>query len=241
MALTHAIKKMRSSIFQIQIWTPTFQHIVVGTGFAVDESGIIVTANHVVKALEHDNIPPGSSLKVGFAGPDYDGPGIQVHANFKIIDCEVIAQDIINDIALLKVNSPLNQISVNTQIKGKSFMTQAVTSVLDVKRPLDGEDILISGYPLSEPSLVSTSGIIASNWTLDNGNERYLADVTANRGNSGGPVYMPSLQKVIGVCVAGKTTDVLNESGEPVGLRHTVGLTYIVPSSFVKNLLNMNV
>src|SRR5438132_584434 len=60
---------------------------------------------------------------------------------------------------------------------------------LELEIPADGEPIAISGYPLAEPTLVTTSGHIACSWTIHNHQDHYLADVTANPGNSGGPVY----------------------------------------------------
>lgn len=240
MALSHTIKRILPSTFQIQLWAPDNKNAVIGTGFAVSGHGYIVTANHVVKTLEEKVVPPNSTLKVGFAGPDYESAEITVRASFSVFDCEVVASNEDDDIALLKTARPLDEIDFTMHIMGQDNTTEAKPCVLDLRRPFAGENIAISGYPLSEPALVTTTGIIASNWTLYKGSERYLGDITANPGNSGGPVYMTTSGKVIGVCVAGKVTPVLEAGAPSRELVHSAGLTYIVPSQAIIRLIESN-
>jgi S1-C subfamily serine protease len=82
----------------------------------------------------------------------------------------------------------------------------------------DGERIAVSGYPLSETVLITTSGGVASafgtdikqanmpggpaGFTMPDIADIYLADVAVNPGNSGGPFYRVSDGQVIGVCVS---------------------------------------
>lgn len=236
MAVTHIIKKIQPSIFQIQIHPPNSKFQVIGTGFAIAE-GYIITANHVAAALEEENVPEGTKLKVGLAAPNYDDGNIKVRAAFMLFNCEVVAVSEQNDIALLKVNQPWEELRATNQINGVDMTTRATPSKLEFDRPTEGERVAISGFPLQEPSMVTTSGIIASSWTLVDGSERYLADVTANPGNSGGPVYLVKTGEVVGVCVAGKLTNVVDFDGNTADLLHSAGLTYVVPATAIKKLL----
>lgn len=96
-------------------------------------------------------------------------------------------------------------------------------------RPRDGEPIAVSGFPLNKPVLISTVGHLASSWPIEIDatnvgftpgvprveRETYLADVTANAGNSGGPVYRLSDSAVIGVLVAGEGAQAWVAGSEP--------------------------
>lgn len=95
---------------------------------------------------------------------------------------------------------------------------------------------------MSEPSLVTTSGHIASNWTLDDYEgdryERFLGDITVNGGNSGGSVYKLQNVIVIGVAVTYKIAQSTDRSTGSIGqLAHNSGLTIIVPAQAVQDLI----
>jgi S1-C subfamily serine protease len=115
--------------------------------------------------------------------------------------------------------------------------TAAEPIVLESGRPIDGTEIAISGYPLGEPTFVTTRGTIASAWTTGPSSDRfvewYLGDITANPGNSGGPVYRVTDARVVGVCKAGKLTPISGGEGS-----QTAGLTIIVPAIHVAELMD---
>ena len=46
------------------------------------------------------------------------------------------------------------------------------------------------------------------------------------------------MAKVVGVCVAGKLTNIQHNTGEDADLLQTAGLTYIVPAKAVKLLVD---
>jgi S1-C subfamily serine protease len=238
--LSKAIDAIKPSIFQIQL--QTFHNkmpvtIPLGTAFAVSDDGVLVTAFHVVKAAEDAIAKQSGHLIAAFAGPDVDTPQIKIHAAFTGTSVAVIGRDEAHDLALLKLpTDKLSDITIKVGPDGAEAKPSACH--MDAVTPANGEPIAISGYPLAEPSLVTTSGHIASNWTLNNHQEHYLGDITANPGNSGGPVYRLSDSKVIGVCVGGKLTSVRNAVGNPSQMLHSAGLTFIVPASVIKPLLD---
>ena len=117
-------------------------------------------------------------------------------------------------------------------------------ATLNPDRPRDGALVGISGYPFGEPVLVTNSGSMATSWSTDITEmslpvtpfrfpdiaDVYLADVEANPGNSGGPVYLTENATVIGMCVGSKRAPICDETGEPGvvdhrRLFHSSGLT----------------
>jgi len=212
----------------------------MGTAFAVSEDGLLVTALHVITAIEEQIAARGGRSMAAFAGPDYESGTISVHANFSLTAFDVVTRDPLNDLALLRLSRPLDELKVRNEIYGETLEAVPTVVTLESDAPLDGEMVAISGYPLREPSLVTTAGYIASNWTLDAGQVRYLADVTANPGNSGGPVYRLKDTKVVGVCVAGRLTNIQNTYGELTDLMQAADLTLVVPASAVSQLISQN-
>lgn len=242
--LKKTIEIIRPSIFQIQVQTfeQKFQYkklpvtIPIGTAFAVSDSGLLVTALHVVEGAEKIISASGGNIMAGFAGPKVDTPEIKIHASFVGTGVEVVGSDSDNDLALLKL--PINKLNdLTIKVGPDELEATPIACTIDTEIPNDGEPIGISGYPLSEPSLVTTSGNIASNWTLNNHQDSYLGDITANPGNSGGPVYKLSNGKILGVCVAGKLTNVIDNSGNNTQMLHSAGLTLITPSRAIDKLI----
>ena len=248
MALSHIIEnEARPFTFQIQLQLVKdgrFIQAPIGTAFAISDDGYLVTALHVVQAADKYK-DSGAKMMYGFGGAPVDTPQIKMQGNFTYVPGDVVSKDEKNDIAIIKLGvKKLSDINSGIVIEGFSVPEIVPkTCTLDTRRPLNGEEIAISGYPLREPSLVTTWGHIASNWTLadeKNGDkvERYLGDITANPGNSGGPVYLAKSGKVVGVCVAGKLTETIDKLGNPAELMQTTGLTYIVPAQAVIDLLS---
>jgi len=141
---------------------------------------------------------------------------------------------------------------------------------LDLQRPRDGAAVAVSGYPLRTNALVTNSGIVASAWTADlpaeppradaedgddqgvkhettfspgHVKDRYLMDLEANAGNSGGPVYLQDSGAVIGVCVGSRPAHVrVWGTDEPAKLNdrmlaYSSGLTIVIPAGYVDAML----
>lgn len=71
----------------------------------------------------------------------------------------------------------------------------------------------------------------------DANGDRYLGDLRANHGNSGGPVYSISTGKVIGICDAFVGAPVETTVILPVGLSYNSGLAVIIPIKYAIDLL----
>jgi len=235
--LPDAIDKIRPSIVQIRVLGPGMppQGHTVGTGFVVTDAGHVVTALHVVQPL---NPAAGHSLAVAFAGPSANTPAARAAATFVQVAARVIDTNPDHDLAIIETSN-LSNSGLKIEFLGQSFNTTPSPVQLHADTVRDGISLAVSGYPLNEPSLVTNAGVLASTFTvaLQEGQlrERYLGDLTANFGNSGGPVYTVQDAAVIGVHVSSKLTPISNGQGH-----QTAGLTVIVPAAEVKALLEKN-
>jgi S1-C subfamily serine protease len=242
MQLPEAIESIRRAVVQIQRHgSGTRRGSTIGSGFIVGDRAHVVTAKHVVDAVDFG---AGQTIVVGFALPDVDTPELTMRANFVGTGAEVVDASAEHDIALLSVPGA-TELLVGVQLGDRAIAAEPIPARLSKKKPREGVLLAISGYPLNEPSLVTTCGTLASSFSLDregpNPEMRYLGDVTANPGNSGGPVYTVSDAAVIGVCVAGRLTSVVGGEGEQAaGLKHAAGLTVIVPVEQVQAFLERN-
>jgi S1-C subfamily serine protease len=213
----------------------------LGTGFIVTTQGHVVTAKHVADALEASkprdaagNLLPVSHqfLGVGLPGPNTPN----ARANFLLVPAELVDVDALHDVALLKIT-----------VGGTLVPTK-----LSPSRPEEGQPIAVSGYPLSNVVLVTTSGAVASSWSygLDPTStgltisDWYTSDMRVNPGNSGGPVYSVATGAVIGVCVLSEQAPVQYSDGakEPVKiegrfLAYNSGLSIFVPIKYAIELL----
>lgn len=231
-----AIAKARLSVAQMVYVRPADgAEIVIGTGFLVGQGRHLITANHVVEGQDITH------MRAGLAGVDYEDEDIEIRAAFIQIPVKLVAVDAENDIALLELQMPPDAVSVQLSVideSGKVYGEGSATRPMRIstERVVDGTEILVSGFPLHAPALVSTRGIVASTFAPDarSGGSTaytYLCDVTAIHGNSGGPVHRISDGSVIGVCIAVKLS--------PDGT-HSVPLTVVTPAKHVVELMRSN-
>lgn len=235
--LTTTIELIRPSVFQVRITDSAnpLASQVLGTAFLVSNDGWLVTAKHVVDTGASLMTLPTHALSAAFAIENIDTPALKMRANFIGTSVTVASTDAENDLALLHLDKPPAPASVVMTGDGSTVVSEPAAVTLAIDRPMDGEPVAVSGYPLNEAALVTNVGVVASSWAWDdsNHNDRFLGDFTANPGNSGAPVYRVADGGVIGVCVGGKLTPVVGGVGQ-----HAAALTIVVPSVFVAALLD---
>lgn len=220
----------------------------------MNSDGFLVTARHVIQSgLNLVQTYPANKkgLSIGLAQPNTEN----MRGNFTLVDFDVIDEDSIHDLALLKLNSnPFKgQVRSGIVINNNEIALIVGVANLSPYRPEDGSLIGISGYPLNESVLISNGGFLASSWeyklqeiqvpgspdffrTIDVA-DSYLADVNVNPGNSGGPAYSAIDGSAIGVCVAFVPTNIINDQGN-LDAYYNSGLSIIVPSRYIIDLLN---
>jgi len=198
---------MRSSVVSINDADPDGP---IGSGVIVrgggEDDGIVATALHVVRDV------PRAELQIGFPVP----PSEQVRGALTMIGATLVETDERNDLALLRMEHNAFLAQGVPHPSGGTY--PATVAKLEAERPEDGEDVMISGFPMGYRYVLNSAGIIACSWGdhgIDHfleGREqgfiaagpldRYLVDISVNQGNSGGPCYRVGDQRVLGICEA---------------------------------------
>jgi len=244
-----AIARMRSSIVSINEGDPTQP---IGSGVIVrgrnEDDGFVATALHVVRDVAAEE------LQIGFPVP----PSEQVRGGVTMLGATVVATDEGNDLAILKMehNAPLTH-GVPHPSGGRYAVTVAE---LEAERPDDGENVMISGFPLGYRYVLNSSGIIACSWgdqgiledpekgfTANVQLDRYLVDINVNPGNSGGPCYRVTDQRVLGICEALQLVEVAFGDDRPDAdderdvdddaAWQKADITFVIPAKYVIALL----
>jgi serine protease Do len=266
MELPDAIEHMRPAVVQIVVGTEETkppgspdEHIL-GTGFWVHDTGLVLTARHVTEAAQETIAKiPDAKLWVSLAYPNFAHRRGTMRNSFVSAPAEIAEEDPRHDIALIRTKKnpfATGQPSGLTSVGGGTVVNPlyGLASLSD-ESVRDGEAVAVSGYPLSESALVTTSGAIATAWGFEfkqepivrgpflyipDAADLYLADVAVNPGNSGGPVYRIKDGSVIGVCVAFRIgAGTLPQL--PAPFHYNSGLTVVVPIRYGKALIERNV
>jgi hypothetical protein len=234
--------------------------IPLGTGFITDKKGHIITAKHVIdEGKKYLDMFDNSNIFVGLSIENQEN----VRGSFTLVDFEVVDEDNSHDLLLLKLMKNPFKGEISSGIKTQEGSLPLLFGIpkINSDRPRDGEFIGISGYPLSSNVLLTNSGWLATSWGTEIIEEEipgrpywfprkiisdvYFADIQVNPGNSGSPVYVIENASVIGVCVSNSLVPVLDEDKKEaviLGKRifYNAGLTQIIPSKYVIELLKKN-
>jgi S1-C subfamily serine protease len=251
-----AIARMRPSIVSINDGDPEGP---IGSGVIVrggnEAHGIVATALHVVREVAAE------ALQIGFPVP----PSDQVRGDLTMIGATVVETDERNDLALLKMEHNAFLTHGVPHPSGGTY--PATVALLEAARPEDGEDVMISGFPMGYRYVLNSAGIIACAWgdqgidhflehseqgfAADAPLDRYLVDISVNPGNSGGPCYRVTDQRVVGICEAFQLIEVEFEDNGRDGdddtapdiddpqrsVLQNADITFVVPAKYVIALL----
>ena len=227
------IQRVKGSVVAVGTFertrSPQFQFL--GTGFAVEDGSLIVTNAHVLARL----LDPAQreTYAILIPLPDKDDPN-----KAQVREATRVATDADSDLALLKISgAPLPPLKL-----GQSG---------DVK---EGQEVLFTGYPIGAvlgPHPATHRAIIASVTPIAIPLSRagelspqtirrlsvgqypvFQLDATAYPGNSGSPLYDPVSGEVIGV-----VNKVFVQGTKEAALTQPSGITYAVPASHLKALL----
>ena len=228
--------------------------VVIGTGFNVDPSGIVVTCKHVVEGflLSHKNfpqysIPPGETfgriiiktLETFAIFTKVAGDQIEVEG----ISPFFIGGPHTRDVAVMKLHR-----------SGKPY---PYIDLADSDEVQEGDAVATCGFPLG---LAIGQGAISGTSSFQAGIvsavlphqevPKHLRialqlDMTVNPGNSGGPLFLQSTGAVVGILSAALTNalEIVEENqneeqrskASTASVSVPTGLSYAVPINIVKN------
>jgi len=268
LSFSQMIESTRSSVVKIYCETESFphDHLSDGTGFFVNNDGIVVTANHVI------TMPDNSQCqRITIALPLHgfkDERGNSISQSFNELKTSVSAVDLAHDIAILKPETnplgPSYRGGMDIVDMGKRVnipLFDRASATIDEAPINGGYEIFVSGYPLDQPNLITASGYIATSGAVDFDIHNrvmldvYWADIRVNPGNSGGPVFSKATGAVVGIvkAVAEAPADLdPQQLGHAYGfdqrsiqegrpqvhpILYNSGITYIVPSKYIADLL----
>ncbi|EGG99123.1 Serine protease precursor MucD/AlgY associated with sigma factor RpoE [gamma proteobacterium IMCC2047] len=225
--LTDTLAKVKPSIVGVGTYQPTRapQSRLQGTGFAVADGYHVVTNAHVVKVeLAVDQ----KEVLVIFTGKGK-------RAQFR--QARVLVLDEAHDLALLRISGtrlpPLKMADSEQVREGERY---AFTGF-----PLGG---ILGLYPATHQGIVSSITPIAAPMggsrqltpelikRLRNGYEIFQLDATAYPGNSGSPLYDQVSGQVVGVI-----NSVFVKGTKEAAIGNPSGITYAIPSRYVRKLL----
>ena len=171
-----------------------------GTGFAISENGYIATNHHVIE----------NAKEIFVYG---------INNNFENKQrATLIKQDIVNDLAILKVNTQLGEIDYGFK-----------TDLADV-----GEDVFALGFPMPNTlgeELKYTDGNISSQSGIRGDITNYQITVPIQPGNSGGPLF-DVLGNIVGITSSGIRDGSTQNVNYAIKLRLLKNLTQDISDEF---------
>jgi S1-C subfamily serine protease len=262
-----SIAQMKPSVVQIKfksdVAKPEYQEGVAGTGIVVSDEGYVLTAAHVITETEAALRANNATKVEFFVGISIDaipGPSANSRGSFAYISCTIKDTDPPHDLAILQLaQSPFSEaFRLGIKTGDKEPKVTLGVAKLDQNLPPEGQTVLVSGYPLSIPTLVSQKGMIASEpfsvAQMPRPNapagsltpeieDSILLDAVVNPGNSGGPVYLPGEHSVVGICDAYEPSAIFaTQRTQTVvhGPGQNSGLAVVIPIKYAIALLQKN-
>lgn len=185
------ITKVKNSIIAIGFKPTKNQITIIGSGFAIDKSGRILTAAHLYNQLTPEKI----RNLVGMAITKQEKSGLNYYTWLPL---ELIKKDDKNDMALFQLKD-----------YGKTLITPL--DLGDSEKIEVGDEVYFIGFPYAAQLINDGFGItlivnktIISNIKHDGIDPKhprnwFIVDAISNPGNSGSPLLNLETNKVIGV------------------------------------------
>ena len=189
-----AVVNITSIMLQYDFFYGTQPASGAGSGFIIDPRGFILTNYHVIENAQELTVTLADNTQ---------------------LEAEIVGVDPNNDLAVIKINNPPNDLSI--------------LELGDSSQLLVGQKVLALGNPFGLTQTLTTGIISALGRTIQARNGRKIdrviqSDAAINPGNSGGPL-LNSAGKVIGI-----NTAIIGSTG-------SVGIGFAVPSNTIKKVV----
>jgi serine protease Do len=227
--LVDTIERVKPSVVMVgtfqRLASPQF--VVRGTGFVVGDGHIVATNAHVIAETGSDREPSSLVVQVNAAGPEQ-----------RVRTARVLVVDKSHDLALLQIDGS----ALPRVVLGDSDSVKEGRAVAFTGFPLGA---ILGFTPVTHRGTVSAVTPIA----LPSGNAQQLKeavirrlqngafnifqlDGTAYPGNSGGPLFDVDSGEVVGII-----NMVLVKSTKEAALSHPTGISYAIPSNYLRDLI----
>jgi len=219
--------------------------LAIGTGFIVDPSGVVVTCKHVVEGLllEHEKFPDTpipSGKKVGRAT-------LKTHEIFTMFICVRGDEIEVEGVSPVFIGGPNKRDLAVMKLPNRSEPYPSI-ELGDSDKLQEGDFIATCGFPLGlalNPKAISgtssfQAGIVSAVFPHQDVPSKlrsaFQLDLTANPGNSGGPVFLQGDGVVIGVLShVLRAPQSISEGNLNAKVSVPTGLSYAVPINAASN------
>jgi S1-C subfamily serine protease len=240
-----------------------YQEGIAGTGIVVSDEGYVLTAAHIVTGTEAGLRGEGATkveFSAGILIETTVGAGANSRGSFAYVPCTIKDTDPVHDIAILQLaQNPFSEaFRQGIKIADKEPKIRLGVAKLEQSVPPEGQTVLVSGYPLATPTLVTQRGMIASesfsvaqtqptrppagllSMEIE---DSILLDAVVNPGISGGPVYLPGEHSVVGICDVYEAAGIFGARRPQLaipGAGQNIGLAIVIPIKYAIALLQKN-
>ncbi len=226
-SLPDHIKAIKPSIVAIGLMSPTASPRIqlLGTGFVVADGHQVATNFHIVART------PDPALLEQYVVLSGQGEQVELHQVLHI------AEDAAHDIAVLTIEKALPALTLSTDAmvpegSSVSLTGYPITSVLGLY-PATHRGIIAAHSPIVIPAQNSRDLQTRAIRALKQPYLVYQLDATAYPGNSGSPLFAANNSQVIGII-----NQVYVKTTKEAVLSDPSGITYAIPVSYLRNLLN---
>ena len=225
--LVSVIQTIRGQIVQIVVRIDP-QRVGKGSGFWLDDKGLVATCWHVVKDNPKATIQVLSPVDqiIDFSKHLYTA------SNWQIFPAKVVAHDELNDIALLQAEGGPFGEQTFMRMGGVSLKARQKAATLNPNLPQAGAQIVLAGFPLGQPYLIVQRGTVAAHaFNLPDWppfTVKILVTTVSNHGNSGAPIFDEQAE-VVGVLEG--------EDRAPNLPYERTGISVAIPAWYVADLI----
>jgi S1-C subfamily serine protease len=214
---------------------------IIGTGFIAHEDGIIITNNHVIKAIE--TLPREKNE------PDAIPIRVMLFHNIPNEGMALIPLEV-EGFSTSKIEKLINVVNYGDDIPdiGAIFVKARGLPFVEIEKTLsveEGDNVLISGFPMGTTTLRSAGYIHQLSPILQKGivsailpfvcesPHAIIIEAITHGGSSGSPIFNPENGKVVAILFAGlpeRKTLAKTNDGKFIFYENNTSLTYAVPS-----------